>query len=93
MGLRRSSWVSRSKLDGSPSEHTSRVAAFVEALTARTSLPIVRMDERLTSREAESRLALRERDWRRRKARLDAAAAAVILQDYLDRGGHEMQVR
>ena len=75
------------KLDGSPSEQTARVAAFVEALTARTSLPIARIDERLTSREAESRLALRERDWRRRKARLDAAAAAVILQDYLDREG------
>ena len=39
-------------------------------------------DERLTSVEAESRLAVRETDWRRRKARLDAAAAAVILQDY-----------
>jgi len=25
-----------------------------------------------------------ERDWRKRKARLDAASAAVILQDYLD---------
>ena len=75
------------KLDGSPSGQTSRVAAFVAALTARTSLPIVRIDERLTSREAESRLAVRERDWRRRKARLDAAAAAVILQDYLDREG------
>ena len=75
------------KLDGSPNEQTSRVAAFVEALTARTRLPIVRMDERLTSREAEGRLSLRERDWRRRKTRLDAAAAAVILQDYLDRDG------
>ena len=42
-------------------------------------------DERLSSREAESRLALRERDWKKRKAQLDAAAAAVILQDYLDR--------
>jgi putative Holliday junction resolvase len=72
------------KLDGSPSEETARVAAFVDMLAARTSLPIARMDERLTSREAESRLALRERNWRRRKARLDAAAAAVILQDYLD---------
>jgi putative Holliday junction resolvase len=41
-------------------------------------------DERLSSREAEGRLALRERDWRKRKLRLDAAAAAVILQDYLD---------
>jgi RNase H-fold protein (predicted Holliday junction resolvase) len=36
------------------------------------------------SREAESRLALHDKDWRSRKARLDAAAAAVILQDYLD---------
>jgi len=41
-------------------------------------------DERLTSREAESRLAVTEKDWRVRKRRLDAAAAAVILQDYLD---------
>ncbi len=72
------------RLDGSPSQQTPRVAAFVDALAARTVLPIVRMDERLTSREAESRLAVRERDWRRRKERLDAAAAAIILQDYLD---------
>jgi len=41
-------------------------------------------DERLSSHEAESRLSVRERDWRKRKARLDAAAAAVILQDFLD---------
>jgi putative Holliday junction resolvase len=72
------------RLDGSPSQQTPRVAAFVDALAARTVLPIVRVDERLTSREAESRLAVRERDWRRRKQRLDAAAAAVLLQDYLD---------
>jgi putative Holliday junction resolvase len=72
------------RLDGSPNLQTARVATFVDALAARTALPIVRIDERLTSREAESRLALRERDWRRRKERLDRAAAAVILQDYLD---------
>jgi len=73
------------RLDGSASDQTAHVAAFMRALTARTTLPIVGEDERLTSRAAESRLALRERDWRKRKARLDAAAAAVILQDYLDR--------
>lgn len=72
-------------LDGRPSEQTSYVAAFIDALAGRTDLPIARQDERLTSREAESRLAVRERDWQRRKARLDAAAAAIILQDYLDR--------
>ena len=73
------------RLDGSPDEQTPRVAAFVQALKGRTSIPIVGEGERLTSREAESRLASGERDWRKRKARLDAAAAAIILQDYLDR--------
>ena len=73
------------RLDGSPSDESPRVRAFIGALSRRTTLPIEIEDERLTSREAESRLARRERDWRKRKAKLDAAAAAVILQDYLDR--------
>lgn len=73
------------RLDGTPSLETPHVAAFIDALTARTPLPVVSGDERLTSREAESRLAVGERDWRKRKKRLDAAAAAILLQDYLDR--------
>jgi putative pre-16S rRNA nuclease len=73
------------RLDGSASDETARVAAFVDALRARTALPIVTADERLTSREAESRLSVLERDWRERKKKLDAAAAAIILQEYLDR--------
>jgi len=73
------------RLDGSSSPVTARVAAFVDALRRRTTLPVATEDERLSSREAESRLAAREPDWRKRKAKLDAAAAAVILQDYLDR--------
>lgn len=71
-------------LDGSPSDMTPRVEKFAARLRARTDLPVVLQDERLTSREAESRLALREKNWRVRKQRLDAAAAAVILQEYLD---------
>jgi putative Holliday junction resolvase len=72
------------RLDGTENEQTSRVDALVVALRKRVALPVVTRDERLTSVEAESRLALQEKDWRVRKARLDAAAAAVILQDYLD---------
>ena len=72
------------RLDGSRTERTANVERFVEQLGTHTSIPIVTADERLTSREAESRLAERERDWRVRKRRLDAVAAAVILQDYLD---------
>ena len=72
-------------LDGTPSAASARVRAFIASLAARTTLPIAVEDERLSSREAESRLAVREPDWRKRKQKLDAAAAAIILQDYLDR--------
>jgi putative Holliday junction resolvase len=72
------------RLDGSPNAMTPRVEAFAVRLQAETDLPVIFQDERLTSREAESRLAERDKDWRARKGRLDAAAAAIILQDYLD---------
>ena len=72
------------RLDGSPNDQTPKVEAFVTRLAGRTPLPVVLQDERLTSVEAESRLAKKEKDWRRRKQMLDAAAAAVMLQDYLD---------
>ena len=73
------------RLDGSPTHQTPLVEAFARALDERVSVPVVLQDERLSSHEAESRLALRERDWRRRKQKLDAAAAAIVLQDYLDK--------
>ena len=73
------------RLDGTPTDATPRVLAFIDALKARTVVPISTEGERLTSHEAEERLAATERDWRRRKPLIDAAAAAIILQDYLDR--------
>jgi putative Holliday junction resolvase len=72
------------RLDGSPTDQTPIVQAFATALKSRLDIPVILQDERLSSHEAESRLARREADWRKRKAKLDAAAAAVILQDYLD---------
>src|SRR5579864_7859807 len=67
-----------SRLDGSPSDATARATAFVGALRRRTPLPIFTEDERLTSVEDESRLARRERDWKKRKATIDALAAAIL---------------
>lgn len=72
------------RLDGSPNDMTPRVERFARDLAARTGLPVTLQDERLTSHEAESRLAAREKSWRARKQRIDAEAAAIILQDYLD---------
>jgi len=72
------------RLGGGDTDQTAAVRNFARTLGELTGLVVHLQDERLTSHEAEIRLAERERDWRRRKARLDAAAAAIILQDYLD---------
>ena len=76
------------RLDGSPNEQTPRVEAFAERLRSRAGRRVVLQNERLTSHEADQLLAMRERDWRKRKPRLDEVAAAVILQEYLD--GHRV---
>jgi putative Holliday junction resolvase len=75
------------RLNGEPTDQTATVLELVERLRTAVTLPVVLQDERLSSHEAESLLAQREKDWRKRKAMLDAAAAAVILQDYLDTAG------
>ncbi len=75
------------RLDGTPNDQTPHAQGLAEALRQATGRAVVLQDERLTSHEAQSLLAVRERDWRVRKRRLDAAAAAVILQEYLDRTG------
>lgn len=72
------------RLDGTPNDQTPIVETFARRLEAAVPVPVILQDERLSSHEAESRLATRERDWRKRKPLLDAESAAVILQDYLD---------
>jgi putative Holliday junction resolvase len=81
------------RLSGEATSDTATVEALASALRSRLRVPVVLQDERLSSREAEEALARTVRDWRKRKPLLDAAAAAVILQDYLDglrsRGGED----
>jgi putative Holliday junction resolvase len=72
------------RLSGEPNEQTARVQKLASLLKTMIVIPITFQDERLTSREADERLAARNPDWRRRKAQVDAMAAAIILQDYLD---------
>jgi putative pre-16S rRNA nuclease len=74
------------KLGGEPTDQTAAVEALATALRTQVAAPLIMQDERLSSREAERLLAQRIKDWRDRKPLLDAASAAVILQDYLD--GH-----
>jgi putative holliday junction resolvase len=72
------------RLNGERTDQTATVQAVADRLRTIVAVPVVLQDERLSSHEADARLALREKDWRKRKALLDAASAAVILQDYLD---------
>ena len=72
------------RLNGEDTDQTPLVRQFVTMLAELTGLVVETQDERLTSVEAESRLSEREPDWRKRKALLDAEAASIVLQDYLD---------
>ena len=76
------------RLSGEASEQTPAVEMLAAQLRRVLEVPLVLQDERLSSHEAEQLLARREKDWRKRKPLLDATAAAVILQDYLDERGH-----
>ena len=70
--------------DGTESATAPLARAFGEALQARTGLPLLFWDEHLTSMEAERLLAQRGVKPKDRKAKLDAAAAAVMLEDLLE---------
>jgi putative Holliday junction resolvase len=61
-----------------------RVRRYVEALAAALPVPVEMWDEQYTTVEAIERLRESNRRRLRDKGQLDAAAAAVILQDYLD---------
>jgi putative Holliday junction resolvase len=63
------------------------VAGFIEQLAGvLPSVRIVKWDERYTSEMAVEKIkeAGPNRRWARRKGRVDTAAAAIILQEYLD---------
>ncbi len=70
-------------LRGEEGPQAERVRRYVDALSAAIDTSIVFQDERYTSAEAEERLATASRR-KRAKGDIDAAAAAIILQDYLD---------
>lgn len=72
------------RLDGTENDQTQKAREFGEALMQITGLEVTFQDERLTSVEAEAQLAEREKDWKKRKLQIDAVAAAIMLQDFLD---------
>lgn len=71
--------------DSTSGPQAQQAARYGQRVATTLALPWLLWDEHGSSQEAAARLAHASR--RRRQAPLDAEAAAVILQDYLDTGG------
>ncbi|MBN1610497.1 MAG: Holliday junction resolvase RuvX [Polyangiaceae bacterium] len=59
--------------------------AFAQRLSRDTGIRVELMDERWTTKEAYSRLAEQGLDQKKARSRVDSAAAAIMLQAWLDR--------
>ncbi|MCO7137766.1 Holliday junction resolvase RuvX [[Clostridium] leptum] len=71
-------------MDGSAGPRAQLCAQFAERLKESTGLPITLWDERCTTVVATGYLNTTNVRGKKRKAVMDAAAASIILQDYLD---------
>lgn len=76
--------VGRPASDGEAHETDAKCRRFANQLRGRFGLPVDFSDERLSSWEAEAQLRDAGVSARRARPKLDAAAARVILQTYLD---------
>lgn len=74
-------------LSGGDRGSSARLArAVAKRLAGRTALPVVFVDERFSSTQAQRVLLEGNASRRKRKGAVDKMAAAIILQTYLDQG-------
>lgn len=71
-------------LDGAENRSTHLARQVGDALAQASGLPVAYHDERFSSVEAERRLLAQDMSRKKRKQRIDQAAATVILQDFMD---------
>ena len=72
------------RLDGSEGIQCEKVNRFAALLEANFSLPVVKWQETLSTKEAEEILINSGFRWEKRKKMVDKLAACIILQGYLD---------
>jgi putative holliday junction resolvase len=72
-------------LSGREGPQAQDVRGYTDTLARELDLPLVYWDERLTTVIAERSLITGGRSRQQRKSEVDSAAAAVMLQGYLDR--------
>jgi putative holliday junction resolvase len=71
-------------LNGEIGAQAKRVQKYTKRLAQALQLPVVYVDERLTSFQAEQLIQAENRSPSRHKALIDRKAAAIILQQWLD---------
>ncbi len=71
-------------MDASDGPQAAKARAFAAKLEALLDVPVRLWDERLSSVQAERSLKAAGLSHKKRKARLDQVAAALVLQSYLD---------
>ncbi len=71
-------------MDGSYGPAALKVQEFVAVLKEAIATPIKTWDERLTSAQANRMLIQADVKRKQRRERVDAAAAAILLQSFLD---------
>lgn len=71
-------------MDGSEGESAQNARAFAAMLQESTGLPVVMQDERGTTVTAHGYLTETNVRGKKRKQTVDAVAAVIILQNYLD---------
>ena len=82
-------------LEGEDQPNRKRAHAFARQLLTRYAVPVVLVDERSSSVEAARRFAQQRANGHKRKrdaANLDAVAAAVIIERWLDAPGDAIPV-
>lgn len=72
-------------MNGTEGPRAQATRAFLRSLAPLTSLPIALWDERLSTAAAERAMIEADMSRRKRADRIDAVAAAIILQGALDR--------
>lgn len=73
-------------MDGSYGPAAAKVQEFVAVLKENIAIPIRSWDERLTSAQANRLLIQADVRRKDRKEKVDKAAAAILLQSFLDSG-------
>lgn len=71
-------------MDGSYGPAAQKVREFMEGLREVVAVPLVTWDERLSSVQTQRMLRQAGHKAKQQKGKVDASAAAILLQSYLD---------